>query len=180
MAGWLASVNRLRNDCILPGLPSWFHCLIVLTLNQPQDFSNQRCRPKIFLETGHHLTDQLGDCTEFKLQGASNLDLNTLTFSDYRKTTTAKAYVGIAPHDGGLVFSDLYPGSISESEITELASAIDFVQEGHEFMTDKGFAVKELCATEGIFHNRPPMKFSEQFSQVETADNFDIASLDPC
>ena len=58
-----------------------------------------------------------------------------------------------------------------------MASAIDFVQEGHEFMTDKGFAVKELCATKGIFHNRPPMKFSEQFSQVETADNFDIASL---
>ena len=133
--------------------------------------------PRMFLETGHHLTDQLGNCTEFKLQHASNLDLNILTFSDYENTTTAKAYNGIAPHGGGLIFSDLYPGSISDSEITELSAAIDIVKEGHEFMTDKGFAIKELCATKGVFHNRPPSKFSEQFTQVEAADNFDIASL---
>ena len=44
-------------------------------------------------------------------------------------------------------------------------------------MTDKGFAVKEFCAAKGIFHNRSPVKFSEQFSQVETADYFDVASL---
>ena len=107
----------------------------------------------------------------------SNLDLNTLTFSDYKNTATAKAYVGIAPHGGGLIFSNLYPGSISDSEITDLASAIDFLEEGHEFTTDKGFAIKELCATKGIFHSRPPIKFNDQFSHVEAADNFDVASL---
>ena len=83
--------------------------------------------PKISVKTGHQLTDQLGDCTEFKLQNASNYDLNSLTFSDYKNTTTAKAYIGIAPHGGGLIFSDLYPGSISDSEITELSSATDFI-----------------------------------------------------
>ena len=66
--------------------------------------------PKIFIETGHHFTDQLGDCTEFKLQNASNLDLNTLTFSDYKNTTTAKAYVGIAPHGGRPIFSNYTQG----------------------------------------------------------------------
>ena len=115
----------------------------------------------------------MGDCTEFKLQNASNLDLNTLTFSGYKNT---KAYVGIAPHGGGLISSNLYPGSILDSEITDLASANDFI-EGHEFMADKGFAIEELCATKGIFHNRPPIKFNDQFSHVEAADNFDIASL---
>ena len=103
--------------------------------------------------------------------------MNTLTFSDYKNTTTAKAYVGIAPHGGGLIFSNLYPGSISDSEITDLASAIDFIEEGHKFMADKGFAIKELFATKGIFHYRPPIKFNDQFSHVEAADNFDIASL---
>ena len=44
-------------------------------------------------------------------------------------------------------------------------------------MTDKGFAIKELCTTKGIFHNRPPIKINDQFSHVEAADNFDIASL---
>ena len=123
--------------------------------------------PKIFVKTGHQLTDQLGDCTEFKLQNASNYDLNYLTFSDYKNATTAKAYIGIAPHGGGLIFSDLYPGSISDSEITELSSAIDFIQEGHEFMTDKGFCIQKYCASKGIFHNRPAMKFNDQFEQVD-------------
>ena len=93
-------------------------------------------RPKIFVKTGHQLTDQLGDCTEFKLQNASNYDLNSLTFSDYKNTTTVTTYIGNAPHGGRLIFSDLYPGSISDSEITEHSSATDFIQEGHEFMTD--------------------------------------------
>ena len=75
------------------------------------------------------------------------------------------------------MFSNLYPGSISDSEITDLASATDFIEEGYEFMTDKSFAIKELCATKGMFHSRPPVKFSDQFSHVEDADNFDIASL---
>ena len=99
----------------------------------------------------------------------------TLTFSDYKNTTTAKAYIGVAPHSGRLIFSNLYPRSISDSEITDLASTIDFIEEGHEFMTDKGFAIKELCATKSIFYNRPPIKFNDQFSHVEAADNFDIA-----
>ena len=104
-------------------------------------------------------------------------DLNTLTFSDYKNTTTAKAYIGITPHGGGLIFSDLYPGSISDTEITELSSAIDFTNEGHEPMADKGFNVQELCESKGIFHNRPAMKYDDQFSQVDTADNFDISCL---
>ena len=153
-------------------LASIFNCIDL----KPGPGFLQSMTPKIFIETGHHFTDQSGDCTEFKLQNTPNLDLNTLTFSDYKSTTIAKAYVGIAPHGGGLIFSNLYPGSISDSEITDLASAIDYI-EGHEFMTDKGFAIKELCATKGIFHNRPPIKFNDQFSHVEAADNFDIASL---
>ena len=55
---------------------------------------------------------------------------------------------------------NLYLGSISDSKITDLASAIDFT-EGQEFMTDKGFAIKEWSATEGIFQNRPPIQFHD-------------------
>ena len=107
ISGWMAgisesSMQRLYSTWIT-FLASLFNCIDL----KPAPGFLQSKMPKIFLETGHHLTDQLGDCTEFKLQGASNLDLNTLTFSDYKNTTTAKAYVGIAPHSGGLVFSDL-------------------------------------------------------------------------
>ena len=177
ISGWMAgisesSMQRLFNAWMI-FLASLFGCINL----KPAPGFLKTMMPKIFVKTGHRLTDQLGDCTEFKLQNASNYDLNSLTFSDYKNTTTAKAYIGIAPHSGGLIFSDLYPGSISDSEITELSSATDFIQEGHEFMTDKGFCIQEYCASKGIFHNRPAMKFNDQFEQVDIADNFDIASL---
>ena len=44
-------------------------------------------------------------------------------------------------------------------------------------MIDKGFAIQDLCATRGIFHNHPAMKFNDQFNLVGTADNFDVASM---
>ena len=152
ISGWMSGISKpsILYSSWIVFLASMFNCIDL----KPVPGFLQSMMPKIFIETGHHFTDQLGDCTEFKLQNASNLDLNTLIFSDYKNTTTAKAYVGIAPHSGRLIFSSVYPGSISDSEITNLASAIDFIEEGYEFMTDKGFAIKELCATKVIFHNR--------------------------
>ena len=49
------------------------------------------------------------DCTEFKCQKASNYDLNSLMFSDYKNATTAKALIGITPHGSGIILSDMYP-----------------------------------------------------------------------
>ena len=65
----------------------------------------------------------------------------------------------------GLLFSEVYPGSISDSEITEKAGALNFVQEEHESMSDRGFSIQELCAIKGIALNRPKQKDSDQFSQ---------------
>ena len=87
----------------------------------------------------------------------------------------AKTYIGIAPYGGRLIFSDLYLGSISDSEI--IISNNRYYKKGHEFMTDKEFAMKELSDTKGVFHNWSLSKFSEQFTQIEAADNFDIVSL---
>ena len=43
-------------------------------------------------------------------------------------------------------------------------------------MSDRGFAVQELCSIRGIFLNRPKQKDEDQFSQQEVHRNFDIAS----
>ena len=61
--------------------------------------------PDIFVKTGHGLTDMIIDCTEFKFQHVSNLDLNSLMFSNYKNTITGKVLIGIAPHGMGLFFS---------------------------------------------------------------------------
>ena len=59
------------------------------------------------------------DAFEFKFQSASNFDLNSLMFSNYKNTQTGKALEGISSHGDGILFSDIFPGSISDSKITE-------------------------------------------------------------
>ena len=59
----------------------------------------------VFLETIFtHINLEIIDCTEFQIQHVSNLDLNSLMFSNYKNTITGKALIGIAPHGMGLFF----------------------------------------------------------------------------
>jgi len=58
--------------------------------------------PDIFVKTGLGLTDMILDCTEFKFQYISNLDLNSLIFSNYKNTMTAKPSLEL--HHMGWVF----------------------------------------------------------------------------
>jgi len=48
---------------------------------------------------------------------------------------------------------------------------------GKVVLTDKGFNISDLCHSIGILHNRPLLKFSEQYEETEISNNFDIATL---
>lgn len=132
--------------------------------------------PDIFVRTGHGLTDLVIDCTEFKFQHATNFELNSLMFSNYKNTVTGKALIGISAHGSGLFFSDIYPGSISDSAITEETAVLEWVRPEHELMSDRGFSVQDHCSIKGVFLNRPAQKDTDQFSPADVAANFDIAS----
>ena len=132
--------------------------------------------PKSFIETGHGLTDLVVDATEFKFQSASNFELNSLMFFNYKNTHTGKALIGISPNGGGILFSEIYPGSISDSEITEKSNATLYVAEEHEIMSDRGFSIQDFCAKKVILLNRPKQKDSSQFSELDIAKDFDIAA----
>ena len=58
------------------------------------------------------------DCVEFKVAVPSSLFLHKMMYSDYKSHTTVKALVGIAPRGGFTFVSSLYPGSISDKDIT--------------------------------------------------------------
>ena len=66
--------------------------------------------------------------------------------------------IGISPHGSGILFSDVYPGSISDSAITEKTDVLKFVECEHELMSDRGFAVQDYCAVKGVYLNRPAQK----------------------
>ena len=128
ISGWMSGISEPSMSRLYPSWIVFFASIVNCIDFKPAPGFLQPMMTKIFVEIVHHFTDQLRDCTEFKLQNASNLDMNILTFSDYKSTATAKAYVGIAPHGGGLIFKNLYTGSISGSEITDPASAIDLIE----------------------------------------------------
>ena len=134
--------------------------------------------PAIFHQTGHGDTDLVLDATEFRFQAASNFDVSSLMFSHYKNTHTGKALIGIAPHGMGIIFSDIYPGSISDTEITEKTDILNFVSEDHEIMSDRGFSIQDLCAIKGVSLNRPKQKDSitGKFTQGEIHKHFDITS----
>ncbi len=71
--------------------------------------------------------------------------------------------------------SDVYPGPISDSAITEKTGILQFVGEGHEVMSDKGFVIQDLCSIKGIYLNQPKQKENDQFEQSDIKTNFDIA-----
>ncbi|XP_057292377.1 uncharacterized protein LOC130620063 [Hydractinia symbiolongicarpus] len=76
----------------------------------------------------------------------------------------------------GLFFSDIYPGSISDSAITKETAVLEWVRPEHELMSDRGFSVQDHCSIKGVFLNRPAQKDTDQFSPADVAANFDIAS----
>ena len=71
----------------------------------------------------------------------------------------------ISPQGRGVLFSDIYPGSISDSKLTEEGGAVYFVKRVHEIMIDCGFSIQELCAVWGVILNRPKQKENDQFAE---------------
>ena len=48
---------------------------------------------------------------------------------------------------------------------------------GKVVLTDNSFNISDLCHSKGILHNRPLLKFSEQYEATEISNNFDITTL---
>ena len=84
--------------------------------------------------------------------------------------------IGISPHGCGLLFSDIYPGSITNSAITEQTRVLESIQPAHELKASRGFLVQDCCSVKGVYLNRPAQKDSDQFSQSDVASKFDVAS----
>ena len=126
--------------------------------------------PKIFVKTDHGLTDLVVDAREFKFQDAYNFELNLLIFSNYKNTQTGKPFVAISPYWRGIPYSNIYPGSISDSKFIEEYGAVYLIENEHEIMNACGFSIEDFmlwCIT----LNRPKQKEKDQFAEKDFATN---------
>ena len=85
------------------------------------------------------------DCVEFRVESATPLFIHKLFYSDYKSHTTVKCLVGICPGGGFCFISQVFPGSISDKEITVRSGILNpaLWNPGEGLMADRGFTVKD-------------------------------------
>lgn len=133
----------------------------------PQSFKNSFPKTRVVI-----------DCTELPLQKPSSKVLSSEAFSFYKGVTTLKSLIGITP-SGTLSFvSDLYTGSISDKEITNLCGILNLLEKGDEVMADKGFPISDLLSPLGVTLAIPPFISNDrQLTQEELAKTEKIGAL---
>ena len=105
-------------------------------------------------------------------------ELQQMTFSNYKNDNTYKGLIGISPNGVITFVSQLYPGSISDKELTRRCGILNLLEVGDSVMADRGFSIQEDLALIGVRLNIPPfLRGKGQLSQKELITTRRIASL---
>ena len=73
--------------------------------------------------------------------------------------------------------SNLFCGSISDSEITKQSGLLELIESGDAIMADKGFTIRDLLSAKGAYLNIPPFNWNGRFTSEEVMCTHEIASL---
>ena len=83
--------------------------------------------------------------------------------------------VGVSSVGMGLMFTEIYPGSISDSNIRKKSNVIIWVKGEHEIMSNKRFIIQDFCRIKDVFQT-VYVRNIIQFSEAEVTAIFDIAA----
>lgn len=109
------------------------------------------------------------DATEVTQDIPSNMNHQSLTYSNYKSRHTVKALTGVAPN-GALVYcSDLYPGSTSDVKIVEHCKILEQLVPGDLILADKGFTLFDRLPA-GVNLNIPPFLTNKTYFTKEEAE----------
>ena len=98
--------------------------------------------------------------------------------SNYKNHNTFKALVGISPSGAITFVSKLFPGSISDKELTRKSGLIDLLESGDSVMADRGFNIEDDLIVKGVHLNIPPfLRGKQQLEEGELIVTRRIASL---
>lgn len=151
-----------------------FHTVIFKSFMDtvPSQLKNRACLPSVFNNFVN--CRMILDCTEIFTAIPSKMDLQKLTYSNYKHRNTLKGLVGIAPN-GVLTFcSSLYPGSTSDKEIVKHSGVLAIFNSGDLILADKGFLISDLLP-DGVSVNIPPFLGTPQFTPNQVLKTLTIA-----
>ena len=150
----------------LKQIPLWPPRALVLS-NMPNTFKMKYPTTRVII-----------DATEIFVEQPALPELQQLTFSNYKNHNTYKGLIGISPSGAVTFISELYPGSISDKELTRRSGLLDLLESGDSIMADRGFDIEEDLALLGIRLNIPPfLKGKKQLDAKELVETRRIASL---
>ena len=107
------------------------------------------------------------DATEFYLETPTDMCLQSSTWSNYKQHNTGKVLIGCTPNGCISFVSDMYMGSISDVQLTEVSGLFSKLEKypGVSMMADRGFTILDQLAALNIDLNIPPfLEKKEQFS----------------
>ena len=145
-----STVSRIINTWInfiylqFKQIPLWIPWDLTL-LNMPQCFKDK-----------YPFTRVIINATEVFVEQPALPELQQLTFSTSKNTNTYKGLIGISPNGAVVFVSDLYPGCISDKELTRKCGILDMLDKGDTLMADRGFDIEGDLILRGVRLNIPP------------------------
>ena len=137
---------------LLPILPTWE--------------AVQESMPEVF-KTLHPKTFMIIVATEWRVETPSELrSTQSQHYSEYKSHTTLKGLVRITPNGVFTFISQLYSGSISDSQLvvdSGLLNLLESVLLGCGILADRGFEIQDLLVKSGLLLNIPPFKGAQAF-----------------
>lgn len=108
------------------------------------------------------------DATEITQDVLSNMNSQSLSYSNYNSRHTAKAVTCVAPNGAIVYCSELYPGSASDAAIVDHCGVLDMLKPGDMILADKGFNIFDKLSS-GVTLNIPPFLSSKSHFTKEEA-----------
>ena len=169
------SVSTVSRICItwisllyvkLKELPLW-PCRDMVQANMPQSFKKLYPSTRVII-----------DCTEIFVDVPSLPLIQQMTFSSYKNHNTYKILIGISPGGAVTFVSKLFPGAISDKQLTLKSGLLELLEKGDSVMADRGFDIQDQLMPLGVRLNIPAFsKGKVQFSNEELIETRRIATL---
>jgi hypothetical protein len=116
--------------------------------------------------------------TKIFVETPSIPELQQMRFSSYKNHNTYKALIGISPGGAVMFVSKLFPGSISDKQLTKRSGLLQLLEKGDSITADRGFDIQDYLTPLGVKVNIPPfMKGRSQLQPTELVETRRIASL---
>ena len=117
------------------------------------------------------------DCTEVFIERPRHMELQSLTWSDYKKHNTAKYLIGIAPNGMISFLSVGWGGRTSDKRIVNESGFLDLVDPGDVILADRGFTINsELLMRHAKLEIPPPSSGWEQQTAEDVAKTKKVAN----